>query len=146
MKYSKTCECCGHKNTAFTYNLNVGKVSALRKLTDHYEITKKPVQLGDIKITNSQYTNFCHLAYFNLARHIPGGWVPTDIGIAFIYGEIGVQVPVAVLNGVILNLDHEAWGTQDKKPTTKYVQDIHDISYKKHSEYAEEVTGHRLFN
>lgn len=139
MKHSVTCQSCGHKDTAYTYNLNVGKVSALRKLIDRHEITKAPVHLGDLGITNSQYTNFCHLAYFGLALHITSGWIPTDLGIAFIYGEVGVQVPVAVLNGVVLAGDHEAWNTHTKTPETKYVFDINNTAYKKREEYQEEI-------
>jgi len=139
MKYSKQCECCGHIETAFTYTLNVGKVSALRKLVDYYEVTKKPVQLGDLKITNSQYTNFCHLVYFGLAKHVSGGWEPTEKGILFIENKISVMVPQVVMNGKVLEDDHEAWATHTKERKIVTVRDIHELSYKKYGEYAEEV-------
>lgn len=139
MKFSEQYQSCGHKDTAYTYNLNLGKVSALRKLIDRYELTKAPVQLGDMGITNSQYTNFCHLAYFGLAKHITEGWIPTELGIAFIYGEAGVQVPVAVLNGRVLEASHPAWETHTKTPETKYVFDINNTAYKKRGEYQEEI-------
>lgn len=139
MKFSEQCNHCGHKDTAYTYNLNVGKVSALRKLIDRYERTKAPVQLGDMGITNSQYTNFCHLAYFGLALHLTEGWIPTEKGTMFIYGEIGTQVPVAVLNGEVLPADHEAWTTHTNTPTTKFVFDINNTAYKRRGEYQEEI-------
>lgn len=131
-------------STAYTYNLNVGKVSALRKLVDHYEEKKVPVQLGDLKLTNSQYTNFCHLVYFGLAKHIHGGWLPTETGIAFIYGEVSVLVPVAVMNGVVLPLTHEAWATTEKQPKPVFVQGINETAYKKHEAYVQEVDVPRL--
>ena len=145
MKYSTTCEHCGHQDTAYTYTLNKGKVIALRKLVDKYEQTKKPAQLGDLGITNSQYTNFCHLQYFNLAKHLPEGWVPTMEGIAFIHGEISVTLPVAVMASEVLPEDHEAWKTHPGKRTTAFVFDIEELAYKKRPEYARERAQSTLF-
>lgn len=139
MKYSKKCDHCGHKNTAYLHGLNIGKVSALRKLVDRYEMTKAPVQLGDLGITNSQYTNFCHLAYFDLATHLTEGWIPTQKGIMFIYGEIGVQTPVAILNSEVLPLDHEAWATHNTRPAIAFVMDINNTAYKKRPEFQKEI-------
>lgn len=139
MKYQNKCDHCGHAETAYTYNLNVGKVQALRKLVDLYEAKKKPIELGDMNISNSQYTNFCHLAYFKLAQHVPGeGWVPTPDGIEFIYGKVYVTLPVAVMNGRVLPADHEAWKTHDSPRVDKFVWDIDNLAYKKRPEYAAE--------
>lgn len=146
MKYSKTCEHCGHSETAYTYNLNVGKVRALQKLVEKYESTKKPVQLGDLIISNSQYTNFCHLAYFGLVQHVTEGWLPTALGIEFTYNQVGVYVPVAVMNGIVLAPDHEAWSTHGKSQSLVFAQDIDSVGYKRKSEYVEEIaTVGKLF-
>ena len=145
MKYSKTCECCGHQDTAYTYTLNEGKVQALSKLVDRYEITRKPVQLGELGISNSQYTNFCHLQYFELAKHIPEGWVPTEEGIKFIHGQIGVKMPVAVMASEVLPDDHEAWETHDKDRAIAFVFDIDQTAYKQRPDYAEERQQNTLF-
>jgi hypothetical protein len=90
MKYKITCGECGHQDTAYLHSLNLGKVQALRKLVDFYELHKRPCQMEQLYLSNSQYTNFGHLQYFKLALHIPDGWIPTEDGIAFIHGEIPV--------------------------------------------------------
>ena len=145
MKYSKTCNCCGHQDTAYTFSLNKGKVNALRKLVDKYEITKSAVALGDLNLSTSQFTNFCHLQYFDLVKHIPEGWVPTIIGISFIQGEIGIIMPVATMSGEILADDHEAWATHPGKRTKAFIFDIDETAYKQRPEYAQERSQTNLF-
>lgn len=139
MKYHTKCEHCGHQVTAYTYSLNVGKVRALRSLVDKYEETRKPVELGTLGLTNSQYTNFCHLPYFGLAQYIPGeGWVPTPKGIMFIEGHVAISMPVAVMGGEVLPNDHEAWQTATRQPKLYSVRQIDETSYKQKVEYQQE--------
>ncbi len=145
MKYSKTCEHCGHIETAYIHSLNKGKVKALRKLVDQYQITKEAVQLRELGINNSQYTNFCHLQYFDLAKHIPEGWVPTKLGIEFIHGESSVLLPAAVMASKVLPDDHEAWKTHDKVRKVTFIFDIDEESYKKRIDYAQEKRQATLF-
>lgn len=138
MKYTKKCETCGHISAAFTYKLNVGKVKALRRLVDAYEANPTPKKLGELGLTNSQYTNFCHLAYWDLARKIKEGWIPTQEGIDFIYGKRMIVMPVAVMNGNILPEGHEAWKTHDKGRQSFSIKDIDETAYKQKEEYAAE--------
>jgi len=145
MKYSKTCDHCGHQDTAYTFSLNVGKIKSLRKLVDKYEITRSAVALGYLNLSTSQFTNFCHLQYFDLAKHIPEGWVPTTTGIKFIHGEVGVKTPVAMMNSKILSDEHEAWATHPGKRTKAFIFDIDETAYKQRSEYARERVQTNLF-
>lgn len=143
MKYTKTCETCGHIETAFTQPLNEGKVNALRKLVDFYELHNRPAKMNELRLSNSQYTNFGHLAYWDFARYIkgsPSGWVPTDWGVKFIYGEATVLTPVAIMNKSPLPYYHEAWKTHGKDPRPVKVQDIDIVSYKQKEEYQQEKT------
>ena len=124
---------------AFTFSLNKGSVKSLRKLVDQYEKTGAPVHLKSLDITNSQYTNFCHLTYFNLVQHVGKGWIPTEDGIMFIYGKIEVVSPQAVMNGQVLPEEHEAWTTHSQFRERVSVNDIDSGAYKQHDEYAEEI-------
>lgn len=138
MNYQTKCDHCGHAITAYTHNLNSGKVAALRRLIDQYESTKSPVALGDLGISNSQYTGFCHLTYFDLVRHIPEGWIPTMKGIAFIHGEIGVIEPVMVMASQVLPYEHEAWKEWTGERHEVFVFDINNTAYKRRPEFAAE--------
>lgn len=141
MNYSNKCDHCGHIETAYVHSLNVGKVQALKKLVESYErplTLGLPCELGSLGISNSQYTNFCHLVYFGLAEHLENGWIPTEVGIKFIHGEVGVTIPQAVMGGVILPDDHEAWQTHTGARRTAFVFDVDETAYKKRSEYAQE--------
>ena len=141
MKYSKKCESCDHTETAYTFTLNVGKVVALRKLVDYYETNHRGVNLEKLGLTNSQYTNFCHLVYFGLAGNTPKGWLPTDLGIAFIHGEAKITQPVATMGKAVLPNNHEAWRTHPGDRKEVFVFDIDQPSYKKRPEYAVERSG-----
>lgn len=144
MKYSRNCSSCGNKETAYIHNLNVSLVQALRRLVDAYELTKKSQQLGSLHLTNSQYSNFAHLAYFGLVHNIPEGWLPTPEGIDFIHGEIPVLVPSAVISGIVLPSNHEAWKTHPSGRHEMYVKDIDTVSYKQRAEYSREKSNSLL--
>jgi len=138
MKYTIKCDHCDHIKTAYVHILNTGKVDALRKLVDFYEEHKRSAPLKDLGITNSQYTNFCHLPYFNLALRVEGGWVPTQRGISFIYGQHSVLHPVAVMESKVLDSNHEAWDSHKTERKYKSVQDFSEFAYKKRGEFARE--------
>ena len=138
MNYKKTCECCGNVVSAYTHSLNVSLVIALRKLVDQYETRVIPIPLGDLDLATSQYTNFAHLQYFHLAQNMPDGWVPTKMGIQFIYGEARVMVPAGVFGKEILWHGHEAWETHTAKRAELFVYDIDAVSYKRRNEYQRE--------
>ncbi len=144
MKYTKPCSECGHIEVAYTHHLNVGKVKALRSLVDFYEKMKRPAKMKELALPNSQYTNFGHLAYWDLAMFLhgdKGGWIPTEKGIAFIYGRLSVLVPAGVMFKKPLEENHEAWKTHTKERTMKSVKDIDELSYKQKEEYQEEKSN-----
>ncbi len=138
MKYTKKCEQCGHIKTAYAFVLNKSLINALRQLVDFYEKNKRAAQLKDLSLTNNQYVNFSHLQYFGLIKPTPEGWYPSNDGIAFIYGDAPVVMPVVVMEGKVLSYDHEAWLTHDIKPKEHYVQNINAEAYKKRLEYQTE--------
>jgi hypothetical protein len=138
MKYAKTCDHCGHAEVAYSYVLNKSLVVALRRLVDFYEKNKKAVALKDLNLTNSQYGNFAHMQYFGLMRPTPEGWYPSPEGIAFIYGEMPVVMPVGVMAGEVLPLDHEAWESHETEPREFFIKDIDETSYKQRAEFAAE--------
>lgn len=137
MHFSTKCECCGHTSTAYTHKLGKNLVQALRQLVDWYEETKSPAHLQrHLNLTKTQYNNFQKLQYFNLVRNIPEGWLPTPLGIDFIYNRAMVLNTVATIENNVLSSLHGAWKThKGKEPKLVSVRDIHLISYKTRSEY-----------
>lgn len=138
MNYQETCQSCGHQKTAYTHKLNVSQVKALRKLVDLYEQNGKGIDMKSMGLTNSQYTNFNRLSYFDLAVCNQGKWYPTKKGVDFIYGMTSIFMPVAVMEGIVLPFNHEAWKTNKETPGACAVKDIDEVSYKKKPEYSAE--------
>lgn len=145
MKYKKTCEHCGHEITAYTFSLNKSMVNALSRLVDLYERERKPIAKPDLNLSNSQYTNFCHLAYFELAKMVEDHWVPTELGMAFIHGETSIVLPIARMGKQNLAPDHEAWKTHEGERYSVTVSDIDVMAYKRRPEYARERATTTLF-
>ncbi|MDD5110863.1 MAG: hypothetical protein PHI63_06685 [Patescibacteria group bacterium] len=138
MKFTKRCDHCGHVEVAYTYMLNRSLVNALRKLVDWWETTHTLAELKNLNLTNSQYGNFAHMQYFGLIKPVPGGWFPSEHGVAFIYGEEPTVMPMAVMQGTILPSNHGAWSTHHIQPHEVYVWQIEKEAYKQRSQYAEE--------
>lgn len=142
MKYHRKCETCGHQVTAYTIRLNHGMVESLRRLVDWYDVKKKPAQMGELQMDNSQYTNFAHLRYFGLiVKNDEKGWVPTILGTRFIYGEEKVITPVAIMDGEVLADTHEAWRTHEGERVFVDVHEVDQSAYKKRAEFAEEKSS-----
>ncbi len=141
MKYTKECECCGHKMTAYTHNLNKPMVIAFNVVLEEYLATKNPVNVYALdRLDYNQKCNFQKLRYFGLMDFIGGaGWYPTQLGFKFYYGERSVLTPVASMGNKILPDDHEAWNTHGSPRRWVSAMDIAgDGAYKRRPEYQAE--------
>ena len=142
MKYKEACPHCGSIVTAYTHNLNVPLVKALKQLVDYYEVNKKPCNLQkNLVLSKNQYNNFQKLQYFDFVMRIKEGWFPTQTGIDFIYGLVPVVTPVATISSRILDEFHPAWGTYKSIRKKLYVKEIDVLSYKQREEYQEEKSS-----
>lgn len=148
MKYSKTCECCGHIQTAYTHNLNEPMVLAFNVVVEEYLATKEPVNVyGLERLDYNQKCNFQKLKYFGLMDFAGGvGWFPTALGLQFYYGERAVITPVASMGNEVLPDNHEAWDTHGGKRRWVYPQDVaNEWAYKKRPDYKAEKSGQMSF-
>ena len=94
MNYKDTCEHCQHEKVAYTLGLNEPLVNAFVRFIDRYLQLKRPLNKPEIGLTNSQYTNFHNLRYHGIIKQtFDGGWIPTDKGFQFYYGEVGLKLP-----------------------------------------------------
>ncbi len=138
MKYTQTCECCNHQETAYTFTLNEGRLSGLKKLLQFWNENKTGATMKDLGLTNSEYTNFCHLKYWNFARKTSDGWFPTRYGKAFVEGKETAYNMVATLNKEVLPFNHEAWDTHTKKPEQVLIYSYFPNMYEPKEKYQEE--------
>lgn len=139
MKYSKTCECCGHLQAAYTHRMNRNLVSALDKLVKFYKDSGRRANISkDLDLTFNQRNNFQKLQYFKLVHRDANGWVPTSYGVSFIEGKISCADTVASFNNQTLEPGHEAWETHSKKIKMVMAGDYMDVTYKQPEEYKEE--------
>jgi len=148
MKYQERCECCGGVVTAYTHNLNVPLVKALRQLVDYFEANRKACNLQEsLSLTHNQLANFQKLQYFGLVYGVREGWIPTQEGIEFIHGEYSVMNPVATMANKVLPDNHKAWETHTKERYLVGVNEIDNFSYKRREDYqAEKSPQANLFN
>jgi len=139
MHYRETCDCCGGVVTAYTHNLNLPLVKALRQLVDFYEKTGKVCNLQkDLSLNYNQLANFQKLQYFDLVFRTAEGWGPTEKGTMFIYGETTIKNPVATFKNVAIPYDHEAWRTHKTEPVDLSVDEVDQFSYKRREDYQKE--------
>lgn len=148
MKFQEVCECCGSVVTAYTHNLNVPLVKALRKLVDYFEANRVACKLqSDLELTHNQFANFQKLQYFGLVYGSGSGWMPTKDGIDFIHGEISIKNPVATMANKVLPDNHPAWATHLKSRELVSIREVDETCYKKREEYGEEKSRqNNLFN
>lgn len=147
MKYKQKCQCCEHELVAYTHSINRPMVSALSQLVSFYLEHKKKANLQkDLQLTKNQYNNFQKLQYFHLVKRTLGGWLPTELGTAFIDGHTSVKVPVATLGKEILSDNHEAWETHSQRRQIKTVRDYMDIGYKQREDYQAEKSPQARIN
>jgi hypothetical protein len=142
MKYSQTCHHCTHQVTAYTLNLNESMVQAFITFIEKFLEEGRPLKKSEIGLTNSQYTNFPNLRYHGiLALDGEGCIEPTELGMKFYYGEVGLMLPSAHMGGKSLPSDHPAWDTHDKPRQLKYITDLFPTHFKQRPEFAAEKAG-----
>lgn len=142
MHYFETCQCCGQKKTAYTLPLNGSLVNAFIKFADKYLKDGKGIAKGDIGLTNAQYSNFQNLRHYGIIRQYEKGqdWHLTDTGLAFYYGEKGLNSPIAFMAGETLPDNHPCWATEKNKRNIVRINDVIPGYYKKRPEYQAEST------
>jgi len=146
MKYYQICDCCGAQLTAYAHKLNQPLVTALSKLVAYYETKKEICNISDLGLSHNQINNFQKLRYFGLVKLIQkGGYVPTELGIKFIYGEELAPDTAASLGNKVLGMDHEAWNTTKVRPNWVHVTEIDSLSYKRREEYQAEKSNQSSF-
>ena len=147
MKYQKKCPCCGHIITAYTISMNKGLAETFYRFANYSinngnnGLTKKDMELAGILKSHSQYTNFHNLQYFGIIHNKSENrevWFLTKKGEAFFYGEISLLNPVAVMENVSLEDNHEAWRTHKGKRIDINIRSILPFEYKRRPDYQAE--------
>jgi hypothetical protein len=139
MKFTYDCECCGHKLVAYTHKLNKMMVSSLEQLVEFYDQNHRRANLQkDLHLTKNQYANFQKLQYFELVHRDSNGWLPTQKGSDFIAGKVWVPNTVGTLGKKILEPDHPAWETHQRRIDWVKVGDYIPTTYKQREEYQDE--------
>lgn len=140
MKYSKRCECCGHKITAFTHSVNKSMIGAFDRLVEFYLREGRSANINkELNLTHNQKCNLPKMQYYGLIQNLREGlWIPTRKGLSFYYGEISILMPVATINNKVIEDDHEAWNTHSTPRRTVNIMDIEESHYKQRPEYQEE--------
>lgn len=145
MKYTHTCPCCMHKETAYLHKINEGLVLALKQLQMFYDKEKRAANLQkDLELTKNQYNNFQKLQYFYVVKRTEEGWYPSTRGRDFLAGLLSIPSHAATMNGEVLTPDHEAWETHSKDVQQVMVTDFLSSSYKTREEYQEEKGSNQL--
>lgn len=124
------------------FSLNKGMVSAFCALVEMYQREKRPIQKKELGLPNAQYTNFATMKYFGIIamRDKGSGWWPTEKGLRFYRGEIGLTMPVYHMDNVLLPDDHPAYSPPYcKKRETKYIYHIDETRYKQIEEWQAEM-------
>lgn len=112
MNYHEDCPCCHRRTSAYTLPMNRGLARAFLKFVDARLLLERPVDKGELKLTNAEYSNFQNLRHFGLVAQKEQGraWDWTERGLAFFHGA-PVESPVAHFGGETLPSDHLAWAT-----------------------------------
>lgn len=91
-KASARCSHCGAKTVRYPFNFNKGLAICLRKMRPH---SKAPVEIKNLGLTTSQWTNFQKLKYWGLifphedkGVRKGGWWFITKRGLRFLRGDI----------------------------------------------------------
>jgi len=147
MKYTKTCECCWNKITAYTHKLNAWHVDMVEKLYNYWMKNKKPAISSELNLTPVEYSCFAKARHFGIIAEYQGGWVPTRKAVAFLKWEIKIPNRVASFGNRTLPMDHEAWKTDKKGWKLVSVEEVKkDYKRKQAQEYKEEKGTSWLFS
>jgi hypothetical protein len=143
MNFHRDCACCGNRVTAYTLPLNEGLVRAFLKFSDARLRIGRPCKKGEIGLENSEYSNFQNLRHFYLIAQAEKGrsWEMTDIGWAFLRGEMHLMTPAAHLGGETLPSTHEAWATHHETRRAVRISDVMPEDWKQRNAFKAEKTG-----
>ena len=149
MKYNERCSMCGHQKTAYTISLNEPMALAFVRFAESFMSGgRRGIKKGEIGLSNAQYSNFQNLRHFGIIRQYEKGneWYLTDFGERFYYGEVGIEDPVAHMDGETLSPSHEAWKshTGDKRKIT--INSLIPTHYKSRPEYRAEKSNQLAFS
>lgn len=131
MKQVEICKECGHKRVAYKHHLNKPLANALAQLVEFYKKNKRPANLQkDLSLTKNQYNNFQKLQYFELVFRLPAsGWIPTNKGEQFIFGEAPSPTSVTTIESEII---------RSQSMGMMYIYQIDEKAYKTRESYQEE--------
>lgn len=131
------CECCGAKVVEYKHTFNAGLANSLWQIY----LANKPVDLNDLELSRTQWTNFQKLRYWGLveqchdqiSKRANGLWQVTDLGKTFV-------------NDAQCSIHHNVWTFRGEtmRFDGHYVhfQDVHAKFYKDRPTYAAEAVKH----
>lgn len=123
------CECCGSKIVKYSFVFNKGLARCLYLMRN----SQNGIELKDLKITGSMYSNFPKLRYWNLIEPIMGEntrkggcWKITRQGLAFLAGEIDIPKKVTMFKKSIDSFSNERIYFKEISNGYEYRQDYKD--------------------
>lgn len=143
MNYHRDCPGCGHRITAYTLPLNEGLVRAFLRFADARVRSGKPLKKGEIGLENAEYSNFQNLRHFRLVSQQERGrlWEMTDVGWAFLRGELSISTPAAHFGGLTLDSNHPAWETHNEPRKSVRISDVMPADWKDRDAFKAEKCG-----
>jgi hypothetical protein len=99
----------------YKFNFILGLANSLEKLGDRLQ----PVELGDMGLTNSEYSNFPKLEYWDLVSKVEGGWKMTEAGSEFLRGRRTIHKSVWTYRGKVIGFDGKMITFRDVKKRSK---------------------------
>ncbi len=143
MQYHEDCPHCGKRITAYTLPLNEGLVRGFLKFVDARIRLGAPVRKGALGLTNSEYGNFQNLRHFHLVAQIEKGaaWEVTDVGWAFLRGELKVLTPAGHFGGATMDSNHPGWRTHHHPRKAVSVRDVLPDEWKSRPMFQAEKVG-----
>lgn len=151
MNYSRQCQCCGRRVTAYLVHLNAGLVSAFVAFAEARIRLGRPVRKAEIALDHSQYGNFQKLKHFGLVElstfgnskedEATEGWEMTPAGWSFLRGGLAVDTPAAQFGNTTLTADHEAWSTHKEPRRMVTIREVLPTEWQTRAEYAAQKAG-----
>lgn len=146
--YTRECECCWHKITAYTHKLDHSYIDWLIKLVDYRHSHYESAKTSQLWLTNQQYSTFHRLKFRWLAETENNRRKPTTYWILFSEWNVTAYEMIANMWKQVLPIDHEFRILRGKTPQKKYIYELcDDYAYKKREEYQSEkgFSSQRLF-
>jgi hypothetical protein len=140
MNYHEDCPHCGRRITAYALPLNRGLALAFLAFADARMRLARPVDKGELGLTNSQYANFQNLRHFGLIMQTDKGraWDFTRLGLAFFQGQAKVITPAGHFGGRTLEPDALAWATHKARRGEVGIVDVLPEEWKRREEFKAE--------